>query len=104
VNRFNKLINAFGNLDLIYEGIKNKVFTNEEVEEIARIRYGICTQCEYFDNVGTHCAVPGMQPCCSDCGCSLPLKTRSMSAGCPKNKWSPFIPKEMEETLKENLK
>ena len=26
-----------------------------------------------------------------------------MSAGCPKNKWLPFIPKKMEDTLKENL-
>ena len=87
MNRLNKLINAFGNLDLIYEGIKNKVFTKAEVEEIAAIRAQICSQCEYFDMSGAHCAVPGTPPCCAECGCIINLKVRSMSAGCPKNKW-----------------
>ena len=104
MNRLNKLINAFGNLDLIYEGIKNKVFTKAEVEEIAAIRAQICSQCEYFDMSGAHCAVPGTPPCCAECGCIINLKVRSMSAGCPKNKWLPFIPKKMEDKLKENLK
>tara|TARA_Y100000022_G_C12930374_1_gene231350 strand:- start:320 stop:487 length:168 start_codon:yes stop_codon:yes gene_type:complete len=53
---------------------------------------------------GAHCAVPGTPPCCAECGCIINLKVRSMSAGCPKNKWLPFIPKKMEDTLKENLK
>jgi hypothetical protein len=38
MSRLNKLIGAFGNLPSIMEGIKNRVFTNKEVEEIARIR------------------------------------------------------------------
>ena len=35
-SRLNKLIGAFGNLPAIAEGIKNRIFTNEDVEEIER--------------------------------------------------------------------
>jgi|TARA_B100000073_G_C23243440_1_gene375130 hypothetical protein len=104
MGRFNKLINAFGNLDKIYEGIKNKVFVKEDVEQIASIRWNICTSCDFFDTKGTHCAVPGSQPCCADCGCILNLKVRSLSAHCPKNKWAAFMSKDMEEELKNNIK
>jgi hypothetical protein len=27
--------------------------------------------------------MPGTQPCCSDCGCSLGLKLRSPDSSCP---------------------
>ena len=104
MGRFNNLINAFGNLDKIYEGIKNKVFVKEDVEQIASIRWDICTNCNLFDTKGTYCVVPGSQPCCADCGYILNLKVRSMSASCPKGKWAAFMDKEMEKTLKENLK
>ena len=102
MGRFNNLINAFGNLDKIYEGIKNKVFVKEDIEQIASIRWNICNTCELFDTKGTHCVVPGSQPCCADCGCILELKVRSMSAHCPKNKWASFMPEEMEKDLKIN--
>ena len=41
-SRLNKLINAFGNLPAIAEGIKNRVFTNDDVEDIAWKRWEIC--------------------------------------------------------------
>ena len=104
MGRLNNLINAFGNLDKIYEGIKNKVFVKEDVEQIANIRLNICTNCDFFDTKGTHCAVPGTQPCCADYGCILNLKVRSLSAHCPKNKWAAFMSKDMEEELKNNIK
>ncbi|MDA8685569.1 hypothetical protein N9L94_00950 [Robiginitalea sp.] len=103
MGRFNKLINAFGNMPSILEGIKNKVFTKEDVEEVAAIRWGICDSCQYVDHVGTHCVVPGSQPCCSDCGCILSLKIRSMSAECPKGKWSAFMSEDDEKKLKDSL-
>ena len=59
MGRFNNLINAFGNLDKIYEGIKNKVFVKDDIEQIASIRWNICKTCELFDTKGTHCVVPG---------------------------------------------
>ena len=42
MKRFNQLINAFGNMPAIYEGIKNRVFVREDVEQIAAIRWSIC--------------------------------------------------------------
>ena len=103
MGRINKLINAFGNLDLIYEGIKNKVFVKDDVEQIAKIRWDICTNCELFDTVGTYCAVPGTQPCCADCGCILNLKVRSLSSECPIGKWSKFMTEDQEKNLKNSL-
>tara|TARA_Y100001938_G_C8066340_1_gene420409 strand:+ start:1410 stop:1724 length:315 start_codon:yes stop_codon:yes gene_type:complete len=102
-SRLNKLIGAFGNLPAIAEGIKNRVFTNDDVEEIAWKRWEICTRCELFDKVGTHCAMPGTAPCCADCGCILNLKVRSLSSSCPKGKWAAFMDEEMEENLMKNL-
>ena len=103
MGRFNKLIGAFGNIPQILEGIKNKVFSKDDVEEIASMRWSICDTCQYVDHVGTYCVVPGSQPCCSDCGCILSLKIRSLSASCPKGKWAAFMDEETEEKLKNNL-
>jgi len=102
-SRLNKLIGAFGNLPAIAEGIKNRVFTNKDVEEIAWKRWEICTRCELFDKDGKYCAMPGTAPCCADCGCILNLKVRSLSSSCPKGKWAAFMDEEMEENLMKNL-
>ena len=40
---------------------------------------------------GTNCAAPGTQPCCSDCGCSLAFKLRSLSSSCPKGHWPSVV-------------
>jgi len=103
MGRFNKLINAFGNISAIAEGIKNRVFTKEDVEQIAAIRWSICDTCEFKDTKGDHCAMPGTAPCCADCGCILALKIRSMSSSCPKGKWAAFMDDEMEEELQKNI-
>ena len=102
-SRLNKLINAFGNLPAIAEGIKNKVFTKDDVEDIAWKRWEICTKCELFDDKGTYCAMPGTAPCCADCGCILNLKVRSLSSSCPKGKWAAFMDDEMEEELSKSI-
>ena len=52
MSRFNKLIGAFGNMPQILEGIKNKVFTKQDVEEVAAQRWRICDSCQYIDHVG----------------------------------------------------
>ena len=103
MGRLNKLINAFGNISAIAEGIKNRVFTKEDVEQIASIRWSICDTCEFKDTKGDSCAMPGTAPCCADCGCILALKIRSMSASCPKGKWAAFMDDEMEEELQKNI-
>jgi hypothetical protein len=43
----------------------------------------ICNLCPKIDKIGFNCGVPGTQPCCSECGCSLSLKLRSLESSCP---------------------
>lgn len=51
--------------------------------------------------------VPGTQPCCNQdkggCGCSLKLKTRSLSSECPTGKWKAEITEEEEDQLNQKL-
>jgi len=66
----------------IIEGITNSIFKREDVEEIAKER----------DKGG--------------CGCSLSLKTRSLSSSCPHPngaKWSAELTQEEEDTLNKKL-
>ena len=73
----------------IYEGIKNRIFKKEDVEQIAAIS----------------CTVPGTQPCCTLCGCAMQTKTRSLISSCPDGKWAKFLNTEEEaKALRENLK
>lgn len=66
----------------ITEGFKNIVFKDEEVEQIASERLSVCQQCPHIDKSGDKCDVPGTKPCCGICGCSLALKTRSLTSRC----------------------
>jgi hypothetical protein len=87
----------------ILEGITNSIIRDETVEEIARLRFSICDECEYLDTEGKECAVKGTQPCCAECGCSLNFKTRSLASSCPFNKWEAIATVEEEDEL-DNLK
>tara|TARA_R100000935_G_scaffold3572_3_gene9029 strand:- start:546 stop:881 length:336 start_codon:yes stop_codon:yes gene_type:complete len=95
---WSKYLQAFKNADQIADGIKNKLFKKEHVEAIFTDRWQICVNCSELDLKGENCLAPGTQPCCSDCGCSLEFKLRSLSSECPKGKWS-LITSEEEETL-----
>ena len=97
--RINKLLGALGNLDKIAEGVKNKIFKKKEVEAIAKMRWAECKLCPLLDKKGTSCAVPKTQPCCSDCGCSLGLKLRSLSSSCPKGRWGAIMNSKLENKL-----
>ena len=101
--RINKLLGTLGNLDKIAEGIKNKIFKRDDVEAIAKMRWLECSVCPFLDKEGSSCAVNGTQPCCSDCGCSIALKIRAMSADCPKGRWKAIMPEEMENELKKQI-
>ena len=98
-----KLAGYFKNLDQISEGVLNTFLKKDTVELIASTRYNICKACKHFDNEGVNCAVSGTQPCCSECGCSLKFKTRSLSSDCPKGKWDSWLTEEQEEKLKLKL-
>ena len=98
-SKWNKYLDVFKNIDKIAEGIKNNVFKKEHIEAVATDRFQICISCSLFDAKGTDCLVPGTQPCCSDCGCSLAFKVRSLSSECPKGNWSSLMSEETEELL-----
>ena len=100
---FKKFLGAFRNTSQIIEGIKNNIFKQEHVEAEAALRWAICKKCAYLDKLGDSCAVTGTQPCCSDCGCSLAFKTRSLSSECPKGKWLALMTEEEEELLNEQI-
>ena len=102
--KINKIIGALGNIGEIAEGIKNKVFKNEDVEEIARARWIECSTCEHLDDKGDKCAVKATKPCCGKCGCSLGLKLRALSSECPQKKWGKIMDAAMENKLKKDLK
>ncbi len=78
----------------ILEGIKNKIFKSDAVEAIAAERNKICEKCEFYDPNGHHCLIPGTQPCCGACGCSLGLKQRSLSSACDEGYWEPVLTEE----------
>lgn len=93
----------------ILEGITNSIFKKEDVEEIAQQRMQICQMCSLYDVQGDGCMVPGTSPCCNEkmggCGCSLGIKTRSLSSSCPLDppKWEAVLSEEEEDTLNRKL-
>lgn len=84
----------WNNRKLILEGITNKVFKKDAVEAIAEERNEICKKCEHYDTKGDSCYLPGTQPCCGACGCSLSLKQRSLASGCDEGYWEPVLTEE----------
>ena len=94
-----KVGTLWNNKAKILEGITNYLFTTDTIEQIALERYTICQACPKLDLVGTECLVPGSQPCCAECGCSLKFKTRSLSSSCPLGKWDSFMSPEEEDNL-----
>ena len=103
------LIQIWKSKGQIIEGIKNSIFKKEHIEEIAQQRMHICEMCSLYDVQGEGCMVPGTQPCCNEkmggCGCSLSLKTRSLSSSCPLTppKWEAILSEEEEDKLNEKL-
>tara|TARA_R110001592_G_scaffold56826_2_gene173009 strand:- start:688 stop:1020 length:333 start_codon:yes stop_codon:yes gene_type:complete len=93
----------FQNRNQILEGIKNKLFKKEHVEAIAKDRWQICIKCASLDVKGDKCTMPGTQPCCSECGCSLGFKLRSLSSACPSDKWKAVLTEDEEDELNKNI-
>jgi hypothetical protein len=87
----------------ILEGIKNSIFSRQDVEIIAEARMNVCEGCEHLDTKGGNCLVPGTQPCCAKCGCKLGWKTRSLASECPVGKWKAEVSQEEEDMINKNL-
>lgn len=96
-------IRVWKNKGLILEGIKNRIFKKEHVEEIHNERMEVCKKCPHLDTEGSNCYMPGTQPCCSLCGCSLGLKLRALSAECDDKRWQAVLSEEEEDLLNENI-
>ena len=88
----------------ILEGVKNSIFKQEHIEEVATSRMAICEECELIDRIGTKCYMAGTQPCCGDCGCKLSFKTRSLSSSCPKGKWNALTSEDEEDAIINSIK
>ena len=102
-NRLKKYVDAFKNIDKITEGIKNNIFKKEHIEAVATDRFQICIKCSLFDAKGDDCLAPGTKPCCSDCGCSLAFKVRSLSSECPKGYWDALVTEEQEDIINKQI-
>lgn len=92
----------WANRKKIIEGIKNKAMKDAFVEEIYKKRMAICKTCEHFDEAGTECVMPGTQPCCGACGCSLGWKARSLASWCGDEtniRWHAALTERQEERL-----
>jgi hypothetical protein len=50
--------------------------------------------------------VPGTKPCCKLCGCSLALKTRSLSSACAdedNKRWDAILTEEEDDQLNNQI-
>ena len=103
IKSLKKYLDAFKNLDQITEGIKNNMFKKEHIEAVVTDRWKVCINCSLFDAKGDDCLVPGTQPCCSDCGCSLAFKMRSLSSECPKGYWQSLVSEETAELINKQI-
>ena len=89
----------WNNKSQIVEGFKNSIIKDEFVENVSELRMEICNTCPDKDIEGKECVMPGTQPCCSLCGCSLSFKTRALSTACPAKKWASIISEKKEDQL-----
>lgn len=103
MSKWKKYLDAFKNADKIADGIVNNIFKKEHIEAVATHRFQICIGCSLFDAKGDDCLAPGTQPCCSDCGCSLKFKVRSLSSECPKGYWEAYTTEEEEEIITKKI-
>lgn len=77
------LLDVWKERNKILQGIKNTVIKKNEVEHISKKRMNICDVCP---SKSLDCGKL-IKACCSECGCSLEFKTRSLESKCPLNKW-----------------
>lgn len=81
------------NIKGIAKAVKNKIFSNEEIEALAMERIEVCKKCPLFEKerialfaITDTKIKEASKMMCSDCGCSIPLKIRQNLHTC--NKWS----------------
>jgi len=68
----------------ILEGWKNLIWANPQVEKIAKTRLEICGECPKRSNYPQETT---LKSTCTECGCIIEAKTRSINSVCPLGKW-----------------
>ncbi len=76
--------------DGLIEGVKNKLFKNDDVERVFNERAEICAGCELIEDDFVPISddnekVSGKM--CGSCFCSLPMLLRQNKKKCDKKKW-----------------
>jgi hypothetical protein len=108
MNLISKIRTIFKNRKAIWQGFYFRYFGREDwIEQVAKTRMHICNQCPHIDNIGHQCMVPATQPCCGKCGCSLKIKTFSLSSGCGDEenpRWNAVLTEEQEDVFREAMK
>jgi hypothetical protein len=98
----NKLKTIWDNKKNIFEGIKNKLFKKENIEELAKQRLEICRSnvCGFYDKEGKgeNVIIKGSESC-NNCGCNLELKTRCLHCACPIKLWDAVASEEDSEKI-----
>lgn len=94
----------------LLEGIHNSIFVKDEVEKIAKERTSICKLCSHYSRNVAGANTIRKDGFCTDCGCNIYLKSRSLSSHCPlgdpnssfpseKSKWTFIVSDEEAEKL-----
>lgn len=96
----------------IAEGIKNSVFKQDHIEEIAAERIAICRTnvCGHYDPKGEspNAYFPG-QESCGYCGCKSAWMVRSLSTNCSLIKdgkeplWKAVVTEDEEQSIKNKI-
>lgn len=103
----------------IAEGIKNRIFKKEHIEELHEHRMTICEECPWYsENVrfkNYEELIPDIRmkksesyiqdsqkrtdKHCVNCSCNLGLKTRCLSCNCPLKKWLAVVDEKEQDTI-----
>lgn len=75
----------------VYEGWKNHLIPAEHeaalIKEVSDYRMSICNGCEFHSSNKKEYKTLRPDAHCTDCGCTLAAKTKSLTSSCPKLKW-----------------
>jgi len=98
-------------LKQIFEGWKNHLapaeYLKESILTVSNERLAICRECP-FNSINAKAAGTyksfRTDEHCTDCGCPLITKTKSLSSNCPQHKWGPVLTPEEEKIISDHEK
>jgi hypothetical protein len=87
-------------LQEMYDGWKNLLVPDKEmyevIERIAAARINICNTCDFHSDRAIKSTMTKLRfdKHCTECGCTLAAKTRSLTSECPIQKWKAVVKSE----------